>query len=128
MLEIAPLEQRGEEPLRQIARIVGVRAAPTDVGVERIPVGLAQRRQRGARRGRVVAAGGHDQAPPSRLERHGAFYTSVTFAWKASETDMSDSQTNVPARARTIATVLVLIAVLGGIAGIISNAAACPPR
>ena len=40
---------------------------------------------------------------------------------------MSHSQKNMSGRARTITTVLVLIAVLGGIAGITSNAAGLSP-
>ena len=52
-------------------RIIGVRAAPAHVRVERIPVGFAQRGQRGPCRGRVVAACRNDQAPLGGLERHG---------------------------------------------------------
>jgi hypothetical protein len=68
MLEVSPLEERCEEPLREIAGIVRVRAAPANVSVERIPVGLAQCRQRRACRGRIGAAGGQHQAPPRGFE------------------------------------------------------------
>ena len=41
---------------------------------------------------------------------------------------MSQSHTTSPGRARTILTVLVLTAVLGAFAGIISNTVGLPPR
>ena len=69
--EVAALEQRGQEALRQIARVVRRCAPPADVRVERIPVGFAERGQRGARRRRVVAASRDHETPARGLKRQG---------------------------------------------------------
>ena len=59
------LEDVGEEVLGQVPRLLGRVAAVPDVGVDGIPVRLAEARQRlpGLRR---VAAGGRDHAAPLR--------------------------------------------------------------
>jgi hypothetical protein len=41
-LEVLPLDERCQEPLRQVARIFRVETSAAEVGVERIPVGLAE--------------------------------------------------------------------------------------
>ena len=65
------LEQPGEERLRQVVRVVGVVAVATDVGEDRVPVGGAKLRERGAALGVRRAAGMGDAAPPGGREAGG---------------------------------------------------------
>ncbi len=55
--------QAREKFLCQILRVVRRISDTANVGVKRMPVGLAQPRQRVARPLRVVAPGGHDDRP-----------------------------------------------------------------
>jgi hypothetical protein len=67
-LEVLPLDERCQEPLRQVARIFRVETSAAEVGVERIPVGLAERREGFTRRLRVVPGGRQHETPPRRFE------------------------------------------------------------
>src|SRR5262249_30642942 len=66
--DYALLQQAGEIVLGQLTRFVGEMASASDQGVDRIPVDLAQLRQRGAGLGRGAMARGDDPAPVRRRE------------------------------------------------------------
>ena len=44
--EVVASQQPGEKPLGQVLRVVGIIAAPTGVGVKRVPVSAAEFLQR----------------------------------------------------------------------------------
>ena len=62
------LQQRGEEGLGQVLGRVRVVVVAADVGVDRLPVRLAEHGQRVLGAGLVAVAGGEDQAPVGGLE------------------------------------------------------------
>src|SRR4029434_6054492 len=66
-IEVAPFDQRSEETLSEISRIVGCRATTPDIRIQWIPVGLTQLRQCGSRGGIAVSSRIHD-APMCGLE------------------------------------------------------------
>ena len=67
-IEIAAFEHADEEVLREILRLVGWIPAATNVGVERIPVRLAQRHQSRASLGAAGIGGRDHQRPPGGRE------------------------------------------------------------
>jgi hypothetical protein len=62
------LQQPGEEFLGQVSGLVDRMARPPDVGIQRVPVDLAERGQGGPGFGRIAAARGEHQAPSGRGE------------------------------------------------------------
>ena len=64
VLHVVLLQELGEESLGEIFRFVNRIAASPEVGLERVPVGLAQHGERLLRRGGVFGPGGVDHAPP----------------------------------------------------------------
>ena len=62
------LQQAGEIVLGQVTGFLGAMAAASDQSVDRIPVGLAQFRERGTGLGRGAIARGNDPAPVGRRE------------------------------------------------------------
>ncbi len=67
-IEPAFFEKAAEEFLREILRVVRRLAAAPDVGIERIPVGLADDFQRRRRIGRGLTGREHDR--PARVRKH----------------------------------------------------------
>jgi hypothetical protein len=67
-LEVLPLDARCQEPLGQVARIFRIETSAAEVGVERIPVGLAEQGERLARGLRVVPRSRQHETPPRRFE------------------------------------------------------------
>ena len=66
--EVVSLDERCQESLGQVTRIFRVETAAAEVGVERIPVGLAERREGLTCRLRVVPSGRQHEAAPRRFE------------------------------------------------------------
>jgi hypothetical protein len=67
-LEPALLQETREKFLSKILGIVRGVAFPADKGVERIPVNVAKMLQCFVRQLGVIAAGGHDHAPPRQFK------------------------------------------------------------
>jgi hypothetical protein len=68
ILEMTAIEQRGQKALSQVTRVVGIRAAPANVGIKRIPVRFTERGEGGPACCRVFAACSRNQAPSRRLK------------------------------------------------------------
>jgi hypothetical protein len=66
-IEVAPFDQRSEETLGKISRIVGCRAATPDIRIKGIPVDLTQLRQCGSS-GRIAVSSRIHDAPTCGLE------------------------------------------------------------
>ena len=70
--QVVLLDQAGEEPLREVERLVGVIAPAAHEGVQRVPVQAAKLAQGLARLGRGGLAGGGDESPAGGREVAGA--------------------------------------------------------